>query len=105
MQTIGPGSGSRICTPSSTTTPAWLYAEIRTDEKANTAIDVLHNAVAWFAGHGVVVQRVLSDNGSAYKSYAWRDACTELNIIPKRTRPYRPQTNGKIERFGFPLKS
>ncbi|TPG31772.1 integrase core domain-containing protein, partial [Mycolicibacterium hodleri] len=43
--------------------------------------------------------RVLSDNGSAYRSYAWRDACAELNITPKRTRPYRPQTNGKIERF------
>ena len=72
------------------------YAEIRSDEKATTAIDVLQNAVAWFAGHGVVVQRVLSDNGSAYKSYAWRDACTALQITPKRTRPYRPQTNGKI---------
>ena len=42
---------------------------------------------------------VLSDNGSAYKSYAWRDACAALGIRHKRTRPYRPQTNGKIERF------
>ncbi len=42
---------------------------------------------------------MLSDNGSAYKSYAWRDACAELGITHKRTRPYRPQTNGKIERF------
>lgn len=75
------------------------YAEICTDEKAATAIGVLQRAVAWFADHGVTVERVLSDNGSAYMSYAWRDACTELNIIPKRTRPYRPQTNGKIERF------
>ncbi|HFN1443079.1 TPA: integrase core domain-containing protein, partial [Enterococcus faecium] len=41
----------------------------------------------------------LSDNGSAYRSHAWRDACTELGIKHKRTRPYRPQTNGKIERF------
>jgi len=75
------------------------YAEICTDEKADTAIGVLRRAVAWFAERGVVVERVLSDNGSAYRSYAWREACAELQIIPKRTRPYRPQTNGKIERF------
>ena len=75
------------------------YAEICTDERAATAIGVLQRAVAWFADHGVSVERVLSDNGSAYKSYAWRDACAELGITPKRTRPYRPQTNGKIERF------
>ena len=75
------------------------YAEIHTDEKAATAIGVLERAAAWFADHGVKVERVLSDNGSAYRSYAWRDACVELGITPKRTRPYRPQTNGKIERF------
>lgn len=75
------------------------YAEICTDEKAVTAIGVLQRAVAWFTDYGVTVQRVLSDNGSAYKSHLWRDACTELRIIAKRTRPYRPQTNGKIERF------
>jgi transposase InsO family protein len=75
------------------------YAEICADEKAATAIGVMQRAVAWFADHGVIVERVLSDNGSAYKSYAWQDACTELGITPKRTRPYRPQTNGKVERF------
>jgi transposase InsO family protein len=75
------------------------YAEICTDEQAATAIGVLQRAVAWFAERGVSVQRVLSDNGAAYRSYAWRDACAELNITAKRTRPYRPQTNGKIERF------
>ncbi len=75
------------------------YAEICTDEKAITAIGVLERATAWFADHGVTVERVLSDNGSAYKSYAWRDACAALGIRHKRTRPYRPQTNGKIERF------
>ncbi|SED59178.1 IS481 family transposase [Jiangella alba] len=75
------------------------YAEICTDEKATTAIGVLHRAVAWFAEHAVTVERVLSDNGSCYRSHAWRDACTELGITHKRTRPYRPQTNGKIERF------
>ncbi|MGV0627842.1 IS481 family transposase, partial [Mycolicibacter minnesotensis] len=75
------------------------YAEICTDEKAATAIGVLRRAVAWFAERGVPVERVLSDNGPAYRSHAWRDACTELHITPQRTRPYRPQTNGKIERF------
>jgi transposase InsO family protein len=75
------------------------YAEIHDDETAATAISVLRRAVAWFAARGVRVERVLSDNGSAYRSRAWRDACLELGIKPKRTRPYRPQTNGKIERF------
>jgi transposase InsO family protein len=75
------------------------YAEIHDDETAATAIAVLRNAVAWFAARGITTERVLSDNGSAYRSHAWRDACTELGIKVKRTRPYRPQTNGKIERF------
>lgn len=75
------------------------YAEIHTDEKAITAAAVLRRAVSWYAEHGVSVKRVLSDNGSAYRSFLWRDTCTELGIKPKRTRPYRPQTNGKIERF------
>jgi transposase InsO family protein len=75
------------------------YAEIHDDETATTAISVLTNAVAWFADRGVTVERVLSDNGSAYRSHAWRDTCAQLGITPKRTRPYRPQTNGKIERF------
>jgi transposase InsO family protein len=75
------------------------YAEICGDEQAATAIGVFQRAVAWFADRGVRVERVLSDNGSAYKSHAWRDACADLGITAKKTRPYRPQTNGKIERF------
>jgi transposase InsO family protein len=75
------------------------YAEIHDDETAVTAIAVLHRAVGWFQARGVTVERVLSDNGSCYKSHAWRHACAELRITHKRTRPYRPQTNGKIERF------
>jgi transposase InsO family protein len=75
------------------------YAEIGADETAATAIGVLRRAVAWFADRGVTVERVLSDNGSCYRSHAWRDACAALGIKAKRTRPYRPQTNGKIERF------
>jgi transposase InsO family protein len=75
------------------------YVEAHDDETAATAAAVLRHAVAWFADRGVTVQRVLSDNGSAYRSHLWRDTCTELGITAKRTRPYRPQTNGKIERF------
>jgi transposase InsO family protein len=75
------------------------YAEIHDNETAETAIGVLRRAVSWFADRGVTVERVLSDNGPAYRSHAWRETCTELNIRPTRTRPYRPQTNGKIERF------
>ena len=75
------------------------YAEIHNDETATTATTVLRNAVAWFAARDVPIRRVLSDNGAAYRSHAWRDTCAELGITPKRTRPYRPQTNGKIERF------
>lgn len=75
------------------------YVEICADEKAVTAVGVLQRAVAWFADLGVSVERVLSDNGSCYRSSAWRDACAELGITAKKTRPYRPQTNGKIERF------
>jgi len=75
------------------------YAEIHHDEKAVTAIAVLQRAVAWFAAQGITTKRVLSDNGSAYVSNAWKAACAELGITAKRTRPYRPQTNGKIERF------
>ena len=77
----------------------FAYVEMHSDERSQTAIAVLRRAVAHFARLGVEVERVLTDNGSAYRSHAWRDACTELGIKPKRTRPYRPQTNGKIERF------
>lgn len=75
------------------------YAEIHDDEKAITAVGVLQRAVAWFAERNVAVERVLSDNGSAYVSHLWRDTCIDLGIKHKRTRPRRPQTNGKIERL------
>ena len=75
------------------------YAEVHDDETAPTAVGVLRRAVAWYAARGVKTERVLSDNGSCYRSHAWRDTCAELGIVHKRTRPYRPQTNGKIERF------
>ena len=75
------------------------YAEIHDDEKADTAIGVLNRAVAWFAVRGIHIESVLSDNGAAYRSHAWRNTCRNLGIKHRRTRPYRPQTNGKIERF------
>lgn len=76
-----------------------VYSEIHDDEKADTAVAVLQRAVSWFSARGVKVERVLSDNGSAYRSQAWQAACQQLGIKAKHTRPYRPQTNGKIERF------
>ncbi|KRF30141.1 IS481 family transposase, partial [Phycicoccus sp. Soil802] len=75
------------------------YAEVHDDETAATATAVLRRAVAWFAARGVTTERVLSDNGSPYVSHLWRDTCAELGIRHTRTRPRRPQTNGKIERF------
>ena len=75
------------------------YVEAHDDETKETATQVLRNAVVWFAERGVSVKRVLSDNGGAYRSHLWAATCADLGITPKRTRPYRPQTNGKIERF------
>jgi transposase InsO family protein len=75
------------------------YAEIHDDETALTAAGVLRRAVLWFAAHGVVVERVLTDNGSCYRSKLFRRQCQDLDVGHKRTRPYRPQTNGKVERF------
>ena len=75
------------------------YVEARDDETKETAVEVLRNAVAWFTDRGVSVQRVLTDNGGCYRSFLWRDTCAALGVTHKRTRPYRPQTNGKIERF------
>lgn len=71
-------------------------AEICSDEKPETAIGVLRRAVSWSADRGVTIERVPSDNGSVYKSHAWRDACVGLGVTGKKTRPYRPQTNGHM---------
>ena len=75
------------------------YAEVLDNEKASTAIAFLHRAVAFFAGHGICVERVMTDNGSAYISHAHAIACRELDIRHLRTRPYQPRTNGKAERL------
>ena len=76
-----------------------VYSEIHDDERKETAAAVLRRAHAWFAARGVRIERVISDNGGCYKSRLWKETCAELDITVKKTRPYRPQTNGKIERF------
>jgi transposase InsO family protein len=75
------------------------YAEVLADEKATTAAAFLRRATAFFARHGVAIERVLTDNGSAYRSTVHALACRALGIRHLRTRPRRPQTNGKAERF------
>jgi transposase InsO family protein len=75
------------------------YTEVLADEQATTAAAFWRRAVIWFASHGVTVERVLTDNGSCYRSRLWTAACHDLDVTHKRTKPYRPQTNGKVERF------
>jgi transposase InsO family protein len=75
------------------------YAEVLADEKASTAVGFLRRAVAFYRRHGMRVERVLSDNGSCYRATTHALACRALGIRHLRTRPYRPQTNGKAERF------
>jgi len=75
------------------------YAEVLADEKATTAIAFLTRAVAYFQRHGIQVDAVLTDNGSAYRATIHAIACRTLGIRHLRTRPRRPQTNGKAERF------
>jgi transposase InsO family protein len=75
------------------------YAEVLSDEKGLTAVGFLKRALDFFAGYGVGVERVMTDNGSPYVSHCHAAACRELQIKHLRTRPYRPRTNGKAERF------
>jgi transposase InsO family protein len=75
------------------------YAEVLSDEKATTAVGFLRRAIAFFARHGIRTERLLTDNGPAYRSAIHALACRQLRIRHLRTRPRRPQTNGKAERF------
>ena len=75
------------------------YAEVLPDEKTQTAIGFLQRASAFYARHGITIERLLTDNGPAYVSALHAHACRTLGIRHLRTRPYRPQTNGKAERF------
>ncbi|WP_067829118.1 IS481 family transposase [Actinomadura kijaniata] len=79
------------------------YSEILPDQRQHTAIAFWQRANAFFAAHGITVQRVLTDNGSCYKSQLFTQALTDAGITHKRIRPYRPQTNGKVERFNRTL--
>jgi transposase InsO family protein len=75
------------------------YVEVLGDEKARTAVGFLKRAIAFYAAHGIAVQGVMTDNGPAYLSIVHAIACRALGVRHIRTRPYRPRTNGKAERF------
>jgi transposase InsO family protein len=79
------------------------YVEMLPDERAGSAVEFLERAIGWFAARGVRVERVLTDNGMCYRSHVWRQLCERYGVKHKRTRPYRPQTNGKAERFNQTL--
>lgn len=73
------------------------YCELLPSERQDDCVAFLRRAVAWYAEQAITIERVLSDNGNGYRSFAWRDACAELGIQRRYTRPRRPQTNGKAE--------
>jgi hypothetical protein len=75
------------------------YSEVLADERKTSAVPFLERAVGWFARQGITVERVMTDNGSAYRSRHWGQACGGLALRHLRTRPYTPRTNGKAERF------
>jgi transposase InsO family protein len=95
----GPGTGwefVHVCVDDCT---RLAYVEVLADEKAVTAVGFLRRAIAFYNRHGINVERVMSDNGPAYLSTLHAIACKTLGIRHLRTRPYRPRTNGKAERF------
>ena len=75
------------------------YSEVLSDETAATTAAWWQRAIAWFAEQGIVIERVITDNGPCYRSGLWLEVCAAHGVTPKRTRAYRPQTNGKVERF------
>ena len=75
------------------------YTELLPNERKESAVAFTGRAVDWFTRHGVTVERIMTDNGSAYRSHAYRDLLSGRSITHKRTRPYTPRTNGKAERF------
>jgi transposase InsO family protein len=75
------------------------YSEILDNETGPTAAEFWRRARAWFANRGITIERALTDNGACYRSRQWAAALAETAVTHKRTRPYRPQTNGKVERF------
>ena len=83
----------------STTTAGCAYAELLPDERARSAIAFLRRALGFFSARGVTCERILTDNGSAYLSRAYELASLAFGLRHTRTRPRRPRTNGKAERF------
>ena len=81
------------------------YAEVLPDERRDTAAGFMRRALLWFCDLGIDVERVLTDNGACYKSHAFGDVLRDAGVVHKKTRPYRPQTNGKVERFNLTLKN
>jgi transposase InsO family protein len=75
------------------------FVQIKPDERKQSAVAFLKAAIAYYASLGVTVERVMTDNGSCYRSHAFRRACKRLGLRHIRTRPYTPKTNGKAERF------
>lgn len=75
------------------------YVEVLDDERATSVVGFLERAVSWFTARGVHTQRVMTDNGPGYLSHLHADTCRRIGVRHLRTRPYRPQTNGKGERF------
>jgi transposase InsO family protein len=80
-----------------------VYSEILPDQTQHTATAFWARARAHFTAAGITVEQVMTDNGSCYRSHTWRDALASAGITHKRIRPYRPQTNGKVERFNRTL--
>ena len=79
------------------------YSEFAGTENTINCVAFLDRAVAWFAERGITIERVLTDNGNGYRSKDWAQLCAQLEIRHSRTRPYRPATNGKVERFNRTL--
>jgi transposase InsO family protein len=75
------------------------FAKIMSDEKKRSAVAFLKAALAYYASLGIKIERVMTDNGSCYRSFAFRTACKRLGLRHIRTKPYTPKTNGKVERF------
>lgn len=92
-------AGWEYCHVAVDDTSRLAYVEILPNETGATCAEFLRRAVAWFATQGVIVERVMTDNGPGYKSKIHAEAVGELEIKHLRTRPYRPRTNGKAERF------
>jgi transposase InsO family protein len=79
------------------------YSEFAGPENTDACVAFLDRAVAWFSARGITIERILTDNGNGYRSREWKRRCIELGIRHTRTRPYRPATNGKVERFNRTL--